>query len=150
MSTGQTKIGKKPYGSDDASFIAAGGETGIRTLVNAFFDRMSTDERFTVIHQLHPEDLDTSRDKLARFLCGWLGGQKLYNEKYGKISIPRDHQHLPIGEAERDQWLTCMRETVDEQSYRADFKVYLLEQLYVPAEGVRRRRAKMVEQQENS
>ncbi len=135
------------YGTDDASFLAAGGVDGIRSLVDIFFDRMSTDQRFAVIHDLHPDDLEISRDKLARFLCGWLGGPKLFNEKYGPISIPRDHQHLPIGESERDLWLTCMRESVEEQPYRADFKKYLLEQLYVPAEGVRRRRAKYLEDQ---
>jgi hemoglobin len=145
----QSKTNEKLYGTDDASFLAAGGVTGIRTLVDVFFDRMSGDLRFTVIHQLHPIDLDTSRDKLARFLCGWLGGPKLYNEKYGSISIPRDHQHLPIGESERDQWLTCMKESVDEQPFQADFKTYLLEQLFVPAEGVRRRCAKQREQQES-
>lgn len=129
----------RPYGTDDASYQAAGGETGIRQLVDGFFDRMGTDERFATIYAMHPDDIDMSRDKLARFLCGWLGGPKLYNEKYGAIGIPRVHAHLPIGMAERDQWLTCMSETVDLQPFAADFKAYLMEQLYVPAEAVRRR-----------
>ncbi|MBT5220864.1 MAG: globin, partial [Woeseia sp.] len=79
------------YGTGDASFQAAGGETGIRKLVNEFFDRMGSDPRFVTIHGMHPEDKEISRDKLARFLCGWLGGPKLYNEKYGAIGIPRVH-----------------------------------------------------------
>ena len=41
--------------------------------------------------------------------------------------------------AGRDQWLTCMAETVDEQPFDPAFKIYLMEQLFVPAEGVRRR-----------
>ena len=135
------------YGTGDASYRAAGGRNGVFTLVDNFFDRMGSDERFATIWKLHPEDKKVSRDKLARFLCGWLGGPKLYNEKYGSISIPRDHQHLSIGESERDLWLTCMKESVDEQPFQADFKTYLLEQLYVPAEGVRRRCAKQREQQ---
>jgi hemoglobin len=132
---------KRPYGSGDASFKAAGGEAGLRRLVDRFFDRMSSDARFATIYAMHPEDIDVSRDKLARFLCGWLGGPKLYNAKYGTISIPRDHSHLPIGEAERDQWLTCMAESVAEQPFAEDFRKYLMEQLFVPAEGVRKRRA---------
>ncbi|MDH3718930.1 MAG: globin [Planctomycetota bacterium] len=80
-----------------------------------------------------------SRDKLHLFLCGWLGGPKLYNEKYGAIGIPRVHAHLAIATDERDQWLTCMGESVAEQPFAADFKTYLMEQLYVPAEAVRRR-----------
>ena len=88
---------------------------------------------------MHPEDKEVSRDKLASFLCGWLGGPKLYNEKYGAIGIPRVHQHLAIATPERDQWLTCMAESVAEQSFDSEFKIYLMEQLYVPAEAVRRR-----------
>ena len=129
----------KQYGIEDASFQAAGGEPGIRKLVDGFFNRMGTDPRFKVIWEMHPDDKQVSRDKLARFLCGWLGGPKLFHEKYGSISIPRVHEHLDIETPERDQWLTCMRETVAEQSFDTAFKSYLMEQLFVPAEGVRRR-----------
>lgn len=131
------------YGVGDASFRAAGGEAGVFRLVNDFFDRMSSDERFRTIYDLHPDDLDVSRDKLARFLCGWLGGPKLYREKYGPISIPRAHEHLAIDTAERDQWLTCMAESVAEQPFAASFRKYLLEQLFVPAEAVRRRSSEL-------
>ena len=127
------------YGVGDASFQAAGGQDGIFTLVDNFFDRMGSDERFATIWDLHPDDKDVSRDKLARFLCGWLGGPRLYNEKYGAIGIPRVHAHLAIATPERDQWLTCMTESVAEQPFAPEFKTYLMEQLFVPAEAVRRR-----------
>ena len=130
---------QKTYGIADASYQAAGREPGIRKLVDAFFDRMGSDERFATIYEMHPDDKAVSRDKLARFLCGWLGGPKLYREKYGSISIPRAHEHLAIAMPERDQWLTCMAETVAEQPFDPAFKLYLMEQLFVPAEGVRRR-----------
>jgi hemoglobin len=127
------------YGSGSTSFEAAGGESGIRQLVDDFFDRMGTDPRFARIYEMHPADKSISREKLARFLCGWLGGPKRYQEKFGRISIPGAHQHLPITEVERDQWLTCMTETVDDQPFEPDFKRYLLEQLAVPANAVWRR-----------
>ena len=133
----------RAFGVEDASYRAAGGEIGIRTLVDNFFDRMGSDPRFKPIFDMHPDDKEVSRDKLARFLCGWLGGPKLYREKYGSISIPRDHQHLPIRHDEKDQWLTCMQESVAEQPFADSFKVYLLEALHVPAEGVRRRRERL-------
>ena len=129
----------KPYGTGDASFQAAGGESGIRRLVDAFFDRMGSDPRFATIYAMHPDDKAVSRDKLACFLCGWLGGPKLYREKYGAIGIPRVHAQLAIKTDERDQWLTCMAESVELQPFAADFKKYLMEQLFVPAEAVRRR-----------
>lgn len=130
---------EQQYGVGDASFQAAGGQHGIFTLVDNFFDRMGRDERFAVIWHMHPDDKEESRDKLARFLCGWLGGPKLYKEKYGAIGIPRVHAHLDIETPERDQWLTCMAESVAEQPFASDFKAYLMEQLFIPAEAVRRR-----------
>ena len=133
------------YGVGDASFQAAGGQEGIFVLVENFFDRMGSDERFATIWHMHPDEKDISRDKLARFLCGWLGGPKLYNEKYGAIGIPRVHAHLDIKTPERDQWLTCMSESVAEQPFSPEFKAYLMGQLFVPAEAVRRRIAKTKE-----
>lgn len=127
------------FGKGDTSFRAAGGEAGLKKLVDAFYDRMGTDPRFRTIYEMHPPDIETSRDKLARFLCGWLGGPRRYSEKYGSLNIPAVHAHLPISEAERDQWLTCMHEAVAEQSYDDAFKRYLLQQLAVPATAIHKR-----------
>ena len=92
------------YGKKDSSFQAAGGEEGIRRLVDAFYDEMDEAEYARSVREMHPKDLAISRDKLARFLCGWLGGPRLYAEKYGGISIPSAHAHLDIGLSERDAW----------------------------------------------
>ena len=125
------------YGIGDASFQAAGGEAGIRQLVNDFYDVMEQDERAAAILAMHPEDLEMSRDKLARFLCGWLGGPKRFSEKYGPIRIPKAHQHLHIGEGDRDAWLYCMQKALEQQDYAEDFKAYMLRELFVPAERSR-------------
>ncbi|HEX7763167.1 MAG TPA: globin, partial [Cellvibrio sp.] len=60
----------------------------------------------------------------------------LYHEKYGSINIPRDHAHLPIGEAERDAWLLCMERAIAKQNYSPEFSTYLLAQLRIPAERI--------------
>lgn len=133
----QELTGKPQYGVGDASFQAAGGEEGIRKLVDAFYDAMETLPEVAVIRHMHPQSLDMARDKLARFLCGWLGGPKLYAEKYGAIHIPKAHSHLPIGSSERDEWMLCMQHALAQQDYADDFKVYLLTQLFVPAERCR-------------
>ena len=127
------------YGTKDASFQAAGGEHGIRRLVDAFYDEMESADYAVTIRGMHPQDLTISRDKLTLFLCGWLGGPRLYAEKYGGISIPSAHAHLDIGLAERDAWLTCMQAALDKQDYPTDFKQYLIAQLAIPAERVRKR-----------
>jgi len=58
-------------------------------------------------------------------------------EKHGRISIPGVHQRFPIGVAERDAWLDCMRSAVALQPYEPRFAEYLLEQLAIPAERIR-------------
>ena len=76
------------YGMADSSYRGAGSEEGIRRLVNDFYDVMESSPEFSVIARMHPNK-NLSRDKLARFLCGWLGGPKRYQEKYGPINIPK-------------------------------------------------------------
>jgi hemoglobin len=127
------------YGVGDASFQAAGGEAGLRRLVDAFYAQMDSLPEAAGIRAMHPADLTLARDKLARFLCGWLNGPKLYQEKYGAISIPGAHRHLAIGSAERDAWLLCMQRALALQPYAEEFKRYLLFELSKPAERVRNR-----------
>ncbi len=121
------------YGDGDTSYRAAGGSEGIRQLVDDFYDFMATIPEAADILAMHPSDLQLSRDKLSCFLCGWLGGPRLYAECYGDISIPAVHMHLNIGPAERDAWLLCMRQAIEKQDYHPHFKVYLYEQLCIPA-----------------
>jgi len=125
------------YGTLDASFQAAGQEAGVRKLVDEFYHQMETQKRGHHIRAMHKSDLETIKDKLSLFLIGWLGGPKNYGEKYGSISIPMVHQHLVIGEEERDAWLFCMSEALNQQDYAHDFKKYLIEQLAFPAERIR-------------
>ncbi|PCJ19215.1 MAG: globin [Gammaproteobacteria bacterium] len=125
------------YGIKDASFLAAGQEQGVRALANAFYDEMESLPEAQIILAMHPKDLEVSRDKLACFLCGWLGGPKRYKEKYGSIRIPLAHRHLAIGTSERDAWLLCMERALQKQDYQESFRRYLIEQLYVPAEASR-------------
>ncbi len=124
------------YGFSDTSFQAAGGIDGIRQLVDDFYREMDTLPEAVVIRKMHKTDLSESRDKLTLFLCGWMGGPGLYQEKYGSINIPRDHAHLPIGEAERDAWLLCMERAIAKQNYSPEFSTYLLAQLKIPAERI--------------
>lgn len=126
------------YGHGDTTFKSVGGEAGVRRLVDDFYDIMSTTPEYQRIFRWHP-DGDEAREKLARFLCGWMGGPKRYHEKYGAISIPGVHAHLAITAVERDMWLGCMTDALARQPYPEALKKYLIEQLAVPAEAVRRR-----------
>ena len=125
------------YGTEDASYKAAGELEGITKLVNRFYDYMDELDEAKIIRAMHPKDLTISRDKLICFLSGWLGGPRLYAPKYGQISIPQVHRHLTVDTPERDAWLLCMKKAAAEQPYDEKFKQYLLEQLFVPAERIR-------------
>lgn len=125
------------YGTEDASYQAAGKLAGITQLVDCFYDYMDKLPDAKIIREMHPRDLTVSRDKLTCFLSGWLGGPRLFSEKYGAISIPKVHQHLSVESPERDAWLLCMKKAASEQPYDESFKKYLLEQLFVPAERIR-------------
>jgi hemoglobin len=127
---------KPVYGYEDTSFKAAGGVEGIQKLVRDFYQIMDELPDAGVIRKMHPDNLEVSVDKLARFLCGWLGGPRLFDERYGAISIPAAHAHMVIGVHERDSWLLCMQKAIALQSYAPDFAEYLLVQLRVPAERI--------------
>jgi hemoglobin len=128
---------KKLYGSEDATYKAAGEFEGIKQLVDDFYDIMSEFKESKKIRDMHPTDLEVSRDKLTRFLCAWTGGPRLYKEKYGAISIPQVHSHLTIGSEEKTAWLNCMKKALAKQNYPIDFQEYMITQLSVPAERCR-------------
>jgi hemoglobin len=131
-------LAEPQFGQGDASFRAAGGEEGIERLVDRFYDLMCERPDAAGIRKMHPKDLAGSRDKLTRFLCGWLGGPKLYSERYGPIKLPKAHARFPIGTIERDAWLDCMAAALVDEPMAEDFKRYLMRELGVPAERIRR------------
>jgi hemoglobin len=91
-----------------------GGEEQIRKLIDRFYDLMDTQPEAAGIRGLHPENLDSSREKLFMFLVGWMGGPPLYVARYGHPRLRARHLPFPIGESERDQWLWCMRKALEE------------------------------------
>jgi hemoglobin len=97
-----------------SAFDALGGEGAVRALVDRFYDLMELEPSFAGIRALHPNTLDGSRDKLFWFLCGWLGGPDLYVQRFGHPRLRARHLPFAIGIAERDQWMACMRQAMEE------------------------------------
>jgi hemoglobin len=125
------------YGEGDATYQAVGGIDGITRLVNCFYDYMESLPEAKVVRDMHPQDLTVSRQKLIYFLSGWMGGEKLFRQHFGPISIPVVHKHLPIDEHGRDMWLLCMKKALEELQYPDSLKTYLIDKLSVPAESIR-------------
>lgn len=91
-----------------------GGEPAIRALTRRFYQIMDELPETYGIRQLHAEDLANSEQKLYDFLTGWMGGPRLYVEKHGHPMLRRRHLPFAIGDAERDQWMACMRQALEE------------------------------------
>ena len=100
----------------DTLYTQLGGEVGVRSLVDRFYDLMDSLTEAAEIRALHPEDLSESREKLFLFLTGWFGGPALYVEKYGHPRLRARHLPFSIGIKERDQWMLCMRTALQETS----------------------------------
>lgn len=85
-----------------------GGDEGVRRLVDRFYELMDTLPQAREIRALHPADLSGSKEKLYKFLSGWLGGPPLYMQEHGHPRLRARHLPFAIGDAERDAWMTCM------------------------------------------
>ena len=91
-----------------------GGEKGLRSLVDRFYDIMDSAPEAKKIRSFHAKSLKRSREKLFMFLSGWSGGPQLYVETFGHPRLRMRHFPFSIGTVERDQWLWCMNKALDE------------------------------------
>jgi hemoglobin len=108
-------IPEQPIPPGVSPFELLAGEAGVRALVDRFYDLMDLEPAYAGIRALHPSTLDGSRDKLHWFLCGWLGGPDLYQQRFGHPRLRARHLPYAIGIAERDQWMACMMQAMDER-----------------------------------
>ena len=106
-----------PIAQTQPLYDLLGGEIGVRTLVDHFYDLMDSAPEAKDIRALHAASLKSSREKLFMFLSGWSGGPPLYIEKFGHPRLRQRHMPFAIGERERDQWLWCMDRAVDAGSF---------------------------------
>jgi len=87
-----------------------GEETGVRRLVDAFYDAMEREPAFARLRAIHAPDLAAMRARLADFLTGWLGGPRVYAERHpGRPCIFSAHTPFAIDADLADQWMACMR-----------------------------------------
>lgn len=116
-----------------------GGDAGVKRLVNRFYDLMDLLPEAAGIRALHPADLSGSRDKLYKFLSGWMGGPPLYIQEYGHPMLRARHLPFPIGLPERDAWLLCMTRALDEAGLDAHTHQHLKDSFIKTADHLRNR-----------
>ncbi|MFC0710028.1 group II truncated hemoglobin [Azorhizophilus paspali] len=116
-----------------------GGEEGVRRLCNAFYDNMEQLPEAEGIRRMHGADTTAVREKLFEYLSGWLGGPKLYLEKYGTVSMGLPHRPFAIGPKERDQWMLCLNKALDDIGASETAKGLIKAPIYAFADHVRNR-----------
>jgi hemoglobin len=97
------------------TYMRLGGQDGVRRLVDRFYDLMCELPAAETIRKMHPDDLQESRDKLFMFLSGFFGGPPLYVTQFGHPMLRARHLPFAIGIEERDQWLMCMNQALDDE-----------------------------------
>lgn len=116
-----------------------GGEAAVGKLCDRFYELMATVPQFKELRDMHPEDLQGSRDKLFMFLSGWMGGPDLFVEKFGHPRLRGRHMPFSIGVLERDQWVACMALAMEDIGLNEDIRKVLLNNFFHTADFMRNR-----------
>lgn len=91
-----------------------GGETKVRELVQRFYHLMDELPEAYGVRKMHQPSLKGSEDKLFKYLSGWMGGPQLFVQEFGHPVLRQRHFPFSIGKSERDQWLLCMGQALDD------------------------------------
>ncbi|MBQ0929611.1 group II truncated hemoglobin [Ideonella sp. 4Y16] len=118
-------------------FDRLGGESGVRALVDRFYDLMDLEPAYARLRAVHGSTLADARDKLFWFLCGWLGGPDHYIQRFGHPRLRARHLPFRIGSVERDQWLACMFQAMQELNVERSLAERLEKSLFDTADWMR-------------
>ena len=118
-----------------------GGETGVRRLAERFYAIMDEEAGARRIRAMHNADLAPIKQLLFEFLSGWLGGPALYFERPEHRCIMSAHRLYPIGDAERDEWMMCMRRAMFDCDISGDMFALLDQAFLRMANSFRTRQA---------
>lgn len=118
-----------------------GGEAAVRTLVETFYDIVEFEPEGEVLHLLHRRGHGVAHSRIEQFnfLSGFLGGPRLYVEKYGHSDVREMHVHVEIGAEARDAWLRCMAMAIDRVGLSAALKGELMASFTRVAHALRNR-----------
>ncbi len=100
-----------------------GGEQALHNLVDRFYFYMDTLPEAQGIRAIHQHDLSSAKEKLFKFLSGWLGGPDLFIEEFGHPMLRARHLPFQIGESERDQWMLCMTKALAELAMDSQLRI---------------------------
>ena len=126
--------GKPPF---ETPFAWIGGESQVHALVDRFYDLMDLEPGYTALRAAHGTELANAREKLKMFLTGWMGGPQRYTEQFGHPRLRMRHMPFAIGVRERDQWLACMAQAMQEVQLPEALQTRLQESFFQTADWMR-------------
>ena len=125
---------KMPYAT---AFEWIGGEDKVKALVERFYDLMDLEPKYAALRAAHGSELVRARQHLFWFLCGWLGGPQHYTDRFGHPKLRMRHMPFSIGVVERDQWLACMDQAMQETGVDPALRARLQESFFQTADWMR-------------
>ena len=134
-------IEDKPPGNPpfETPFAWIGGESQVHALVDRFYDLMDLEPGYAALRAAHGTELANAREKLKMFLTGWMGGPQRYTEQFGHPRLRMRHMPFSIGIAERDQWVACMDQAMQETEIDDALRTRLKESFMQTADWMRNR-----------
>ena len=121
----------------ETPFAWIGGEERVQALTERFYDLMDLEPRYAALRAVHGSDLANARQRLFWFLCGWLGGPPHYTERFGHPRLRARHMPFAIGVTERDQWLACMDQSMQETGVDDTLRSRLRQSFFQTADWMR-------------
>lgn len=96
-----------------------GGEDRLRDLVEQFYDLVESLPEGANLRRLHARGhgVAHARTEQFNFLSGFLGGRQYYKEKHGHMDVKLIHAHVPIRQADADNWLASMDKAIEMEGH---------------------------------
>jgi hemoglobin len=114
-----------------------GGRDTFVRLVARFYSGVRTDP---VLAPLYPQDdWDGAETRLRGFLEQYWGGPTTYSQERGHPRLRMRHAPFAIGPAERDAWLSHMRDAVDSLELSPEHDATLWGYLEMAAQSMQNR-----------
>ena len=118
-------------------YDALGGEQGVLALTDRFYDLMDLEPQYAALRAVHSDTLDYARDRLFKFLSGWLGGPDLYQQQYGHPRLRQRHFPFAVTLQLRNEWLACFAQALQESAVERDLAEMLLLKLFALGDWMR-------------
>ena len=111
-----------------------GGSEVFAELVSHFYAQVAVDP---ILRPMYPdEDMKGAAIRLQMFLEQYWGGPSTYSEERGHPRLRMRHAGFHIASAQRDAWLTCMRNAVLGLELETELEIEMLEYLEMAANSL--------------